>query len=151
LALRSSNSPRHIKHGRLQQVGLTTSTYEIIAANKTPTFYDSISTKAFLQAHRNQRNAILNVSPDPLATHRHSIHLILAGLPEHDSEVKLLQKEFNKKKMVQVLLSRNYTLKYWHLNVHQPALQAHIQGSRHDEKGNDLPAASFISPQEIPS
>jgi hypothetical protein len=71
----------------LQQVGLTTSTYGIIPANKAPTLHDSTSTKAFLQAHRSMRNAILNRSPDdPLATPRHSIHLFLAGLPEHDSE-----------------------------------------------------------------
>jgi hypothetical protein len=87
----------------LLQVGLTTSTYDIIAANKVPALHDSTSTKAFLQAHRNQQNAILNLSPDdPLATPRHSIHLILSGLPEHDSEVKLLQIEFNKKKMLQL-------------------------------------------------
>jgi hypothetical protein len=68
----------------LQQVSLTTSTHDIIAANKTPTLHDSTSTKAFLQAHRYQRNAILNLSPDdPITTSRHSIHLILVGLPEH--------------------------------------------------------------------
>jgi hypothetical protein len=94
----------HQARSFLQQAGLTTSTYDIIAANKTPTLHDSTSTKAFLQARRNQRNAILNLSPDdPLATPRHSIQLILAGLPEHISEVKLLQKEFNKKQTVTVM------------------------------------------------
>jgi hypothetical protein len=87
----------------LQQVGLTTSTYDVIAAKKTPTLHASTSTNAFLQAHRNQRNAILNLSPDDLfATPLHSIQLILEGLPEHDSEVKLLQKEFSKTTTVTV-------------------------------------------------
>jgi hypothetical protein len=83
---------------------------EHIAANKTPTLYDSTSTKAFLQAHKNQRNAILNLSSDdPFSTPRHSIHLILAGQREHDSEVKLLQNEFNEKNVTVLRIEELYT------------------------------------------
>jgi hypothetical protein len=93
----------HQARSFLQQVGITTSTYDVIAANKTPTLHDSTSTKAFLHTHRNQLNAFLNLSPDdPFATPQHSIHLILEGLPERDSDVKLLQKEFSKKTSVTV-------------------------------------------------
>jgi hypothetical protein len=86
-------------------------------ANKKPTLHDSILTKAFLQAHTSQRNDILNLRPDdPLATPGNSIHLILAGLPEHVSEFKLLKKEFNKKKKVTVI-----TIEELHTEV--PALE----------------------------
>jgi hypothetical protein len=89
----------------LQQVGLTTSTYDIIAANKTPTLHDSISTKAFLQANRNQRNAILNLSPEgPLATLWLSIQLMLAGLPEQSTTARssCYKKGLTRRKMLQL-------------------------------------------------
>jgi hypothetical protein len=133
----------------LQQVGLTTSTYDGIAAKKTPTLHASTSTKAFLQAHRNQRNAIfnlsrnqrntsLNLSPDDLfATPLHSIQLILEELPEHDSEVKLLQKEFSKTTTVTVqtieeLHTQVLALEYASASTasSQPRFKARRQGER---------------------